>query len=128
MQLIMRRISPACIALLSLLAGGGVVVRDAGAPDPLQVDPGHHRMEFENPHLRVHRGFFDPGESSADFFDAEGVVSVALTPLRMRLHLPDGGSQYSVRNRGEVVNVLASEHAPENLLDEPVEVIVVERK
>jgi hypothetical protein len=235
MQPIMRRFAPAFIALLSLLAGGGVLVRDAGAADPLQVDPGHHRTEFENPYFRVDRGFFGPGESSPDFFDAEGVVIVALTPMRMRLHLPDGKfvdappapagavvwappgrirpenlldqriefvivfprgstgksrrigadavaadpdqwkievenetvralrfqgaphakgnthghpdhivvfltnaktlvhlpdgrSQYSVRSRGEVVNVPAGEHAPENLLDEPVEVIVVERK
>jgi len=235
MQPSTRQSVPAFIVFLSLLAGGSDLFRDAGAADSLQVDPGHHRTEFENPYFRVDRGFFGPGESSPDFFDAEGVVLVALTPMRMRLHLPDGTfvdppaapagaavwappgkirpqnmldqrvefviiiprgasgtsrrigddavvadpdqwkvevenetvralryqgaprakstthghpdhvvvfltnaktlvhlpdgrSQYSVKNRGEVVNVPAGEHAPENLLDEPVEVIVVERK
>ena len=220
------------LALLLLAGSPGGAVH---AADPLEVDPGHHKMEFENPYFRVDRGFFGPGESSPDFFDAEGVVIVALTPMRMRLHLPDGKfvdpppalagaavwappgkirphnlldqriefviviprgstgsarrigadpvaadpdqwkievdndavralryqgaphgkgithghpdhvvvfltnaktlvrlpnekSQYSVRHRGEVVNVSAGEHTPENLLDEPVEVIVVERK
>jgi hypothetical protein len=220
------------LACLAGLLGLGGSVR---AADPLLADPGHHRLEFEKEYFRVDRGFFGPGEIAADFFDAEGVVIVALTPMRMRLHLPDGKfvdappapagaavwappgrirpenlldqriefviviprgstgtsrrigadaisadpdqwkievenetvralrfqgaprakgiahghpdhvvvfltnaktlvhlpdgrSQYSVRNRGEVVNVPAGEHAPENLLDEPVEVIVVERK
>jgi len=214
---------------------GGVQIRDARAADPLQADPAHHRLEFENPHFRVDRGFFGPGEIAADFFDAEGVVIVALTPMRMRLHLPegkfvdpppapagaafwappgrirpqnlldqriefviviprgpngaskrvgadalivnpddwkaeadneavrtlryrgdprvkgvlhghpahvvvfltnaktllpqpDGKSFVSVRKAGEVINVAAGEHAPENLLDEPVEVILIERK
>ena len=235
MESIIRRFLPASLALLSLFSGGGVLVRDANSADPLQADPGHHKQEFENPHFRVDRGFFGPGEIAADFFDAEGVVIVALTPMRMRLHLPDGKfvdpppapagavfwappgrirpenlldqhmefviviprgsvgassregadpvavdagswrveaenesvralryqgaprtkgtahghpdhivvfltnaktlvhrpdgtSQYSVRNRGEVVSVQAGEHTPENLRDEPVEVIVVERK
>lgn len=207
----------------------------ARAADPLQADSGHHRLEFEKQYFRVDRGFFGPGEIAADFFDAEGVVIVALTPMRMRLHLPDGKfvdpppvpagaafwappgrirpqnmldqqlefvivfprgsngasvrvgvdplaaepqawkaevenesiralryagaphakgiahghpdhvvvflsdaksmvhlpngtSQYSVRKRGDVVNVPAGEHAPENLLDETLEVVIVERK
>jgi hypothetical protein len=225
------RITTLVFLVFGLLASGGLV----RAADPLQVDPGHHKLEFENPHFRVDRGVFGPGESSADFFDAEGVVIVTLTPMRMRLHLPDGkfvdpppapagaafwappgkirpenlldqrmefviviprGSNgasqrvgadpltvdptswkieadnepiralryrgdprvkgvlhghaahvvvfltnaktlvrqpdgksfFSVRKAGEVISVAAGEHAPANLLDEPVEVIVVERK
>ena len=230
----MKYISSLALLLAGLagLIGLGESVR---AADPLQVDPGHHKSEFENPYFRVDRGFFGPGESSPDFFDAEGVVIVALTPMRMRLHLPDGKfvdtppapagaaiwappgrirpqnlldqrvefviiiprgssgsstrvgvdplvaepqcwktevenesiramryngaphakgiahghpdhvdvfltnaktllhlpdgrSQYSIRKKGEVINAPAGEHAPDNLLDDPVEVIVVERK
>jgi polyisoprenoid-binding protein YceI len=217
--------------LTGLLGPGGPV----HAADPLQADPGHHKLEFENEHFRVDRGIFGPGEIAADFFDAEGVVIVALTPMRMRLHLPDGkfvdpppvpagaaiwappgrirpqnmldqrlefviviprgangaslrvgadpltvdpdhwtvgvdndavralryrgdprgkgvmhghpaqaivflsyaktlspkpdgSSSVSVRKAGEVIAVESGEHAPENLLDDPVEVIVVERK
>ena len=230
----MKYASSVAVLLASLagLIGFGGPVR---AADPLQVDSSHHRLEFENEHFRVDRGFFGPGESSPDFFDAEGVVIVALTPLRFRLHLPDGkfvepppapaGAAFwappgkirpenllnqriefviviprgsngasqrvgadplavdpaswkievdnepvralryrgdprvkgvlhghpahvvvfltnaktllpqpdgksivSVRKAGEVISVAAGEHAPENLLDEPVEVILVERK
>lgn len=235
MQPSIRRFVPAFLAFLTMCAAVGVQVRDASAADPLQADPTHHKLEFENPHFRVDRGFFGPGESAADFFDAEGVVIVALTPMRMRLHLPDGkfvdpppapagaafwappgkirpenlldqriefviliprgsngasqrvgadplavdptswkievdnepvralryradprvkgvlhghaahvvvfltnaktllpqpdGKSFvSVRKAGEVISAAAGEHAPENLLDEPVEVIVVERK
>jgi hypothetical protein len=220
------------LAALAGLFGSNGSVR---AADPLQADPGHHKAEFENPYFRVDRGFFGAGETAADFFDAEGVVLVALTPMRMRLHLPDGtfvdppatpagaafwappgkirpqnmldqriefviviprgangasprvgadpiavddehwkvevdneavralryrgdphgkgvmhghpahlvvfltgaktltpkpdgSSSYSVRKAGDVISVGAGEHAPENLLDDPVEVIVVERK
>lgn len=219
------------VVVFGLLASGGLV---RGA-DPLEADPAHHKLEFENPHFRVDRGFFGPGEIADDFFDAEGVVIVALTPMRTRLHLPDGkfveppplpagaavwappgrirpqnlldqriefviviprgangaasrvgadplavdaehwkvevdneavralryrgdprgkgvihghpahvvvfltdaktlvdqpdgGTSLSVRRRGEVIGVPAGEHAPENLLDEPVEVILIERR
>ena len=217
------------------LFGGLAYPMAALAIDDLEADSGHHKLEFENEYFRVNRGSFGPGEIAADFFDAEGVVLVALTPLRTRLHLPDGKfvdpppapagaafwappgkirpqnlldqraefviviprgvngaskrvgtdplvvdptswkietenepvrvvryrgdprvkgvlhghaahvvvfltnaktllpqpdgkSVVAVRKAGEVISVAAGEHAPENLLDEPVEVIVIERK
>src|SRR6267142_1809325 len=178
-----------CVSSLAvLLAGLAGLIGFGGsvrAADPLQVDPGHHKLEFENAYFRVDRGFFGPGEIAADFFDAEGVVIViprgsnaasqrvgddalasdpqhwkvevendAVRTLRYRgdphvkgalhghsahvvvfltnaktlLPQPDGKSFVSVRKAGEVISVAAGEHAPENLLDEPVEVILIERK
>jgi len=223
------------VFLLAGLAGLIGVGEPARAASDLEADPGHHKLEFENEYFRVNRGSFGPGEIAADFFDAEGVVLVALTPMRTRLHLPDGKfvdppptpagaafwappgkirpqnlldqraefmvviprgtngaskrvgadplavdptswkietenepvrvlryrgdprvkavlhghaahvvvfltnaktllpqpdgkSVVAVRKAGEVISVAAGEHAPENLLDEPVEVILVERK
>ena len=227
------------VTSLSFLLTGLVGLIGFGEParaaSDLEADPGHHKLEFENEHFRVNRGSFGPGEIAADFFDAEGVVLVALTPMRTRLHLPDGKvvdpppapagaafwappgkirpqnlldqraefmivtprgatgaskrvgadalvvdpdhwkaevdndavrvlryrgdphvkgvlhghpahvvvfltnaktllpqsdgkSVVAVRKAGEVISVAAGEHAPENLLDEPVEVIVIERK
>jgi len=219
--------------LLSGLAGLIGFGEPARAADDLEADPVHHKLEFQNEYFQVNRGSFGPGEIAADFFDAEGVVLVALTPMRTRLHLPDGKfvdpppagaafwappgkirpqnlldqraefviviprgangaskrmgtdaldvdpdhwkaevdndavralryrgdprvkgvlhghpahvvvfltntktllpqsdgkSVVSVRKTGEVISVGAGEHAPENLLDEPVEVILIERK
>lgn len=108
---------------LAGLVGFGGSVR---AADPLQVDPGHHRLEFENTHFRVDRGFFGPGESSADFFDAEGVVIVALTPMRMRLHLPDGKFvDPPPAPAGAAFWAPPGKIRPENLLDQRLEFLIV---
>jgi hypothetical protein len=55
-------------------------------------------------------------------------VVVFLSNAKTLLPQTDGKSFVSVRKAGEVISVAAGEHAPENLLDEPVEVILVERK
>jgi quercetin dioxygenase-like cupin family protein len=98
----------------------------ASAADPLQIDPGHHRLEFENAQFRVDRGFFGPGESSPDFFDAEGVVIVALTPMRMRLHFPDGKfADPPPAPAGVAFWAPAGKIRPENLLDQRTEFVIV---
>jgi len=111
------------VAGLSGLIGFGGPAR---AADHLKVDPGHHRLEFENEHFRVDRGFFGPGEMSADFFDAEGVVIVALTPMRMRLHLPDGTFVDPPPSpAGAVFWSPPGRIRPENLLDQRAEFAIV---
>ena len=126
MQPIIRCIVPALLAFLSLLVAGGVLSRNAGAADPLQADPSHHKLEFENLHFRVDRGFFGPGEIAADFFDAEGVVIVALTPMRMRLHLPDGKFvDPPAAQAGAAFWAPPGRIRPENLLDQRVEFVIV---
>lgn len=126
MQPSIRRFLPAFLAFLSICASGGIQVRDARAADPLQVDPGHHRLEFENEHFRVDRGFFGPGESSPDFFDAEGVVIIALTPMRMRLRLPDGTFVDPLpAPAGAAFWAPSGKIRPENLLDQRIEFVIV---
>jgi len=105
------------------LLGSGSLVR---AADPLQSDPGHHKSEFENPYFRVDRGFFGPGEMAADFFDAEAVVIVALTPMRMRLHLPDGKFvDPPPVAAGAAIWAPAGRNRPQNLLDQRIEFVIV---
>jgi len=105
------------------LLGSGSLVR---AADPLQSDPGHHKSEFENPYFRVDRGFFGPGEIAADFFDAEAVVIVALTPMRMRLHLPDGKFvDPPPVAAGAAIWAPAGRIRPQNLLDQRIEFVIV---
>ena len=111
------------LAGLAGLIGLGGSVR---AADPLQVDPGHHKLEFENAYFRVDRGFFGPGEIAADFFDAEGVVIVALTPMRMRLHLPDGKfAEPPPAPAGAAFWAPPGKIRPENLLDQRMEFVIV---
>lgn len=96
------------------------------AATDLEADPGHHKLEFQNEHFQVNRGFFGPGEIAADFFDAEGVVIVALTPLRMRLHLPDGKSvDPPPAAAGGVFWAPPGRIRPENLLDQRIEFVIV---
>ena len=111
------------LAGLAGLSGFGGTVR---AADPLQADPAHHKLEFENPHFRVDRGFFGAGEIAADFFDAEGVVIVALTPMRMRLHLPDGKFvDTPPAPAGAAFWAPPGKIRPENLLDQRIEFVIV---
>ncbi len=108
--------------LTGLLSPGGSV----RAADPLQVDPGHHRLEFENEHFRVDRGFFGPRESSPDFFDAEGVVIVALTPMLMRVNFPDGKfADAPLAPAGTAFWAPPGKIRPENLLDQRLEFVIV---
>ena len=116
------RITTLVVLVFGLLASGGMV---RGA-DPLEADPTHHKLEFENEHFRVDRGFFGPGEIAADFFDAEGVVLVALTPLRTRLHLPDGKFVDSPpAPAGAAFWAPPGKIRPQNMLDQRVEFLIV---
>lgn len=116
-------------SLVVLLAGLAGLIGFGGsvrAADPLQVDPGHHRLEFENEYFRVDRGFFGPGEIAADFFDAEGVVIIALTPMRSRLHFPDGKFvDAPLAPAGTVFWAPPGKIRPQNLLDQRTEFVIV---
>ncbi len=113
--------------LISCALSGGLAYSMAvSAVDDLETDAGHHKLEFENEYFRVNRGVFGPGEIAADFFDAEGVVLVALTPMRMRLHLPDGKFvDPPPAPAGAAVWAPPGRIRPQNLLDQRVEFVIV---
>ena len=109
-----------------LLAGAQTYSAATPAATDLEADPGHHNLEFQNEHFQVNRGFFGPGEVAADFFDAEGVVIVALTPMRMRLHLPDGKSvDPPPASAGAAFWAPPGRIRPENLLDQRIEFVII---
>ena len=95
--------------------------------DPLAVDPTSWKIETENEPVRVLRYGGDPRVKGLLHGHAAHIV-VFLTNAKTLVRQSDGKSVVAVRKAGEVISVAAGEHAPENLLDEPVEVIVVERK
>lgn len=118
--------APFFAILMAGIAALGVSGGSARAADPLQADPGHHKLEFENPQFRVDRGSFGPGEIAADFFDAEGVVIVALTPMRSRLNFPDGKFiDAPPVPAGAVFWAPPGRIRPQNLLDQRVEFVIV---
>jgi len=111
------------LAGLTGLIGFGEPAR---AASDLEADPAHHKLEFENEYFWVNRGSFGPGEIAADFFDAEGVVLVALTPMRTRLHLPDGKFvDPPPAPAGCALWAPPGKIRPQNLLDQRAEFVIV---
>jgi hypothetical protein len=102
----------------------------AAAQMDVEVDPAHHKSEFENKCVRVVRANFGPHEKSAGFFDAKDVVIVSLTGGQgLKLHFPDGNSiDTPSSNPGQVGWAPAGRIQPENASDARIEFIVIEPK
>ena len=95
--------------------------------DPVQVDPGHYKVEFENDHARVLRIRYGPREKSPMHWHP-ATVAVLLTDTSARFHFPDGSAQDITGKAGEVLTPPPGDHAPENLTDRPFEVVLIEIK
>lgn len=100
------------------------------AQTDVEVDPGHHKLEFENKCVRVVRAVFGPHEKSAGFFDAKDVVIVSLTGgPGLKLHFPDGNFVDTPPSKpGQVGWAPAGRIQPENASDSRLEFIVLEPK
>ena len=97
------------------------------AADPVQVDPKHYTVEFENEKVRVLRIKFGPHEKS-EMHSHPPLVGVFLTPHHSRHTFSDGRVMEMEGNAGEVRYMDKIEHAPENPSDTPFELIAVELK
>ena len=97
------------------------------AHDPVKVDPTHYKVEFENPHVRVLRIRYGPRERSV-MHGHPASVGVHLTDAHARFTLPDGKTEQLRVRAGEVRSYPAGEHLPENLGDQPLELVFVEPK
>jgi len=115
--------------MLRVLVVAGILLVATAVPtvaqDAAEVDPGHYTVEFENDEVRVLRITYGPGEKSVMHGHSEGVV-VFLTDAHVRFTLPDGESQEVTVKGGTTQWVDAGQHQPENLGDEPLEVIQIE--
>jgi hypothetical protein len=115
----------ACFLSAALL-GTAAHAAPARAANELEVDAAHHRLEFENDSFRVVRASFGPREMSDDFFDAEAVVIIALTPLLMRVHFPDGNrADFPPTPVGAAFWAPSGRIRPQNMLDDRAEFVVV---
>lgn len=101
--------------------------QETSASDPVQVDPKHYTVEFENEKVRVLRIKFGPHEKSK-MHRHPPLVGVFLTPHHSRHTFSDGRLEDMRGNTGDVRYMDAIEHAPENASDTPMELIAVELK
>ena len=98
------------------------------APDPVQVDPKHYTVEFENDRVRVLRVKYGPREKSVMHGHPPNIV-VMLTDCDFRFYLPQGKKQGVFGKVGQLLCIEEPyEHSPENLSDKPFEAIVIELK
>ena len=97
------------------------------AEDAVIADPEHYTVEFENDRVRVIRIKYGPGEKSVMHTHGPN-VAIFLTGSTVRMTLPDGTSSEDTQEAGGTQWSDAEEHLPENLSDEPMEVVLVELK
>ena len=97
------------------------------ADDPVEVDPQHYKVEFENDRVRVLRIKYGPREKSVMHSHPES-ISVFLTDTHGTFTYPDGRTEEITASAGTVQHMDAFTHLPESLSDEPFEVIAIELK
>ena len=95
--------------------------------DPVKVDAKHYTIDAENDRVRVIRARYGPREKSV-MHGHPSLAAVFLTSNHGRFTLPDGRTQERSWKAGESMIMPAEEHLPENLSDDPLEVILVELK
>ncbi len=100
---------------------------NAVAQDPVKVDSNHYKVEFENAQVRVLRIKVGPGEKSI-MHRHPNAVAVFMTDVNGRFTFPGGKTEDTARKAGDVMWTPAVTHLPENLGDQPFEVILVELK
>ncbi len=100
--------------------------RPADSPDPVAVDPKHHKVVFENEQIRVIREQREPGEFA--LHGHPDSLQVLLTDGNATLITPNGESQALIGKAGEVRWRAATQHRGTVLGQKPVEAILIEMK
>ena len=95
--------------------------------DPTRVDPTHYAVEMENEQVRVLRAKYGPHEKS-EMHAHPALIVVMLTEGRIQMSYPDGRTEEITAKAGEVLNLPATVHLPENLSDQTFEAILIELK
>lgn len=95
--------------------------------DPVKVDPKHYKVELENDRARVLRITYGPREKSVMHSHPDG-LAVFLTESSGRFTFPDGKSEDRSWSAGQTMFMPAETHLPENLTDQPLELVLIELK
>ena len=115
--------------MLSIIVGGALIgaLLFVRAQDPVTVDPKHYKVEWENDQVRVLRINYGPGEKSVMHNHPE-TLAIFLTDQKATFTTPDGKTAEMDAKAGEVKNLPAGAHLPQNIGDKPMELILVEFK
>lgn len=95
--------------------------------DPTKVDEKHYSIEVENERVRVLRARYGPHEKS-EMHAHPALIGVMMTDGRIRMSYPDGRTEEITGKAGDVMNMPPTVHQPENLSDQPLEIILIELK
>lgn len=118
----LRRTAIRSVMLFSLVLFIAMVAR---AQDPLNVDPAHYKVEFENDQIQVVRVHFGPHYRSV-MNQTPARVVVVLKDEHFKVTYPDGTSSERHLKAGTTFwDEGGGKGIPENLSDEPFELIWV---
>lgn len=120
--------APADIIELEVKKPGDPAKTATAALDPLKVSPSVYKLEFENSQVRVMRVKFPSHGAVPEHEHMLNRVVVYLTGQDSKITTPDGKVEESKHKAGQVSWGGPAKHKEENVLDTPVEVIVVEFK
>ncbi len=95
--------------------------------DAVKVDPKHYKVELENEQVRVLRIRYGPREKSV-MHGHPASIGVHLTDAHVRFTFPDGKTEEVRVKAGEILSYPPCEHLPENLSDQPLELVFFECK
>jgi len=95
--------------------------------DPVTVDPKHYKVELENDQVRVLRINYGAQEKSVMHSHPDG-VAIFQNDSHCRFTFPDGKTEEHRFSAGQTLFMPAGSHLPENLSEQPFEVILVELK
>ena len=95
--------------------------------DVVEVDPEHYKVEFENDKVRALRISYGPNEKSV-MHDHPDAIGVFLGDARAKFTFPDGTTEEINGKAGEAAWFPAVTHLPENLSDEPIDMVFFELK
>jgi len=98
------------------------------ALDPVKVDPGRYKVEFENDQARVLRARYGGRETGVLHEHGPDRVIVYLTDATVKVTTPDGNSTTASAKAGDVRWVGVAKHTEENVSEKAFEVVVVELK
>ncbi|MUP47222.1 hypothetical protein E0K83_15890 [Gramella sp. BOM4] len=115
------------VLTLSLILAYLFTIAEIRAQDAVKIDPAHYSVELENDQVRVLRIKYQPGDESKMHTHPEG-VAVFLTDHSAKMKTGNGSEMQLDGNAGDVLWVDRAQHQPQNVGDNPFELIQVELK
>jgi hypothetical protein len=114
-----------------LIAVPGVLLADAaGAQDAARVQARAYKVVFDNDRVRVLEFNSKPGMGvcGTGMHSHPPHLTVALSPAKVRVKLPDGKEIMAENKLGDVVWAEAETHETENLSGHDVRALIIELK